>query len=189
MSFHRFCYVDQLVRNFTRCWTNRSWFLQIHCRRQTSFTSSWNIKQVETRWCCSRCVKCHMYPHDCEELLRSLLLCLQEKSGAQPRHRRPTASSSLTMSPTGKWAHWRPLLSVWRTSSPTWSSCRDSIWWRVRGGSCGRSGWRRSGVFGLSWIYKIGNSAVAFCHWTVYTVGLSNESIFTSHLNCRLITV
>jgi len=45
----RCCYVGQLVRNSSRCWTSRSSFPPNLCRRRTNTTSSWSTKPVGPR--------------------------------------------------------------------------------------------------------------------------------------------
>jgi len=73
-----------------------------------------------------------------------VIFCLKVSSGVRHRHLKPTASSSLTMCPTGRWAPWRRSWRVWRSLIRSWWCCRGCTWWRGRAGSCGRIDWRRS---------------------------------------------
>lgn len=122
------------------CWMNRSLFPQSLCRRRTSSTSSWSIKQV--LWGGEVVLLCR--PISELQLTQGLGLWLQVNAGVPPWPLRPTASSSPTMCPMERWAHLRRSWPVWTSSSRTWWSCQGSTWWRGRAERCGRTVWRRS---------------------------------------------
>lgn len=123
-----------------KCWTSRLWFPLVLSRRQMNTTSSWSTKQV----LCACEDVLHLLPVTLCPTICAPLFCSKVKSGVHLRHLKRTASSSLMTCPMGRWAHWRPLWRPWRSSSLIWLSCLGSTWWRVKAGSCGRHGWKRS---------------------------------------------